>query len=120
MRIHDFAMTCTIADSVFLSRAPDQFHDRIRKLIKACRALNEHRVKIVHGFWHFETDSKGVAHHSRSSLQLVNHYQTPEEVEKLADEAELLIEDVKGWGQYLTQGVPSAVRRRPLTGFTRD
>ncbi len=49
---HDFAMTCTIAESVLSSRAGDDRRSaELRKLINACRTLNDHRVKIVHGFW---------------------------------------------------------------------
>jgi hypothetical protein len=48
---HDFAMLCTIAQHV-LSRGEDERRiAKLEKIIGKFRELNNHRVRIVHGWW---------------------------------------------------------------------
>src|SRR5580704_15021399 len=48
---HDFAMLCTIAQNV-LSRNADKTHKaKLETVIRRSRDLNNHRVRIVHGYW---------------------------------------------------------------------
>jgi hypothetical protein len=106
---HDFAMTCTIAESVLSSRAGDDGRSaELRKLIKACRALNDHRVKIVHGFWTLDDGRMGVGYLSRRSLKIEPHYKTHQEITKLADEAERLAMDLGKW----VENLPPEIRPR--------
>lgn len=100
--IHDFAMTCTIMESVFADRAGDEKSAALRKLIRGCRALNDHRVKIVHGFWSIGGEEIEVGYHSRRSLKIERHYKNHEEIAKLADEAELLMSSIGKWMQDWT------------------
>jgi hypothetical protein len=49
---HDFAVLCTIAESVLVHPAiAEDRAIRLKELIKKCRYLNDHRVRIVHGLW---------------------------------------------------------------------
>jgi len=97
--VHDFAMTCTIVESVLSNRAGDESSAELRKIIKACRALNNHRIKIVHGFWRIgeEEDRSEVGYLSRSTLKIESHYRNHEEITKLADEAERLADALGRW-----------------------
>ena len=88
--VHDFAMTCSITQSVMSSRSEDKaIEKQLQKLIGRARHLNDHRVRIVHGFWATGTDPNGVAlyHISRNKLEFEEFYSTSEEIERLADEA---------------------------------
>jgi hypothetical protein len=72
-----------------------------------CRRLNDHRVRIVHGFWGDDPfEDRYLYHLSRQSLQLEGYYADHEEVTKLANEAAQLYIDFEAW----LAGLPSGVR----------
>jgi hypothetical protein len=83
---------------VLSNRAGDESSAELKKLIKGCRALNNHRIKIVHGFWRIgEEDRSEVGYLSRSTLKIESHYRNHEEITELADEAERLANALRRW-----------------------
>jgi hypothetical protein len=84
---HDFAMTCAIAQKLFADGATKENKDKFRKLVGKCHDLNQHRVRIVHGFWFFGHSSGTLTHVSRRTLAPESYYRNPDEIAALADEA---------------------------------
>jgi len=83
---HDFALLCKAAENVFSVELPGQTKD-FKKFFSACHALNEDRVRIVHGLWVPTVEGAKLYHVSRSKLQLVAHFDDPFEVARAADRA---------------------------------
>ena len=90
---YDFSMLCTVATTIFKQEAPEKEAD-IEKVLKGCRALNNHRVRIAHGVWLHEPYGLKARHLSRQSLEPEFHYHDPEELERLAEKAQQLKIDV--------------------------
>lgn len=81
---YDFALLCTAVSKVFSKtlKTEEERH-RLKTLISKCRALNDIRVKVVHGQW-FESHEGGmVAHVSRRSLAI----EDTKEMAKLLEQA---------------------------------
>jgi hypothetical protein len=85
---HDFALLCTIAENVFSREEPQERTDELRKILSRCRKLNDHRVRIVHGWWIIGGRSGFLFHTSRQKLESVTHYNDPGQIAVLADEAD--------------------------------
>ena len=65
---HDFALLCTAVSTVFSKTLKTEEERRqLKALISKCRALNDIRVKVVHGQW-FDNEGGTVAHVSRRTL----------------------------------------------------
>jgi hypothetical protein len=90
---HDFAMTCTMAEGVIASRLKESDAAAFRDLIKRCRRLNEHRVRIVHGFWVMGEGAE-LYHISRQKLELQPFYDSAAKIVDAADEASNLRDDL--------------------------
>jgi hypothetical protein len=87
---YDFAMLCTVATTIFQQDFPEKKAE-IEDIFKQCRALNDHRVRIVHGLWTYEPTGGLITRHlSRQSLKREFHYQTREVLQQLAETAEQL------------------------------
>ena len=86
---YDFAMLCTVTTTIFQQDYPERKAE-IENILKQCRALNDHRVRIVHGLWTYQTEGLMTRHLSRQSLKREFYYQKPEELEQLAETAERL------------------------------
>jgi hypothetical protein len=85
---HDFALLCTIAENVFFREEPKERTDELRKILSRCRNLNDHRVRIVHGWWIIAGQTGFLFHTSRQRLESVGHYDDPSQIATLADEAD--------------------------------
>jgi hypothetical protein len=86
---YDFSMLCTVTVKILQHEFPEK-RAEIQKVFKPCRALNDHRVHIVHSLWTHDTDGLTARHLSRQSLELKIHYQNPEELQQLTETAEQL------------------------------
>ena len=96
---HDFAMLCTMAQSV-LSRGEDETRvSQLKTLIAKCRTLNDHRVRMVHGLWSIGQRSGSLLHVSRQRLEPKKHYGDAKELYDLADEAGKLSAQLWDWSR---------------------
>jgi hypothetical protein len=87
---YDFAMLCTVATTIFQQDFPERKAE-IENIFKQCRALNDHRLRIAHGFWTYEPTGGLITRHlSRQSLKREPHYQSREVLQQLAETAEQL------------------------------
>jgi hypothetical protein len=94
---HDFAMLCTMAQSVLCRGADENRTAQLKTLISRCRKLNDHRVRIVHGWWHIGHRSGSLQHVSRQRLESSKYYMDAREIAGLADEANNLSIDLWQW-----------------------
>jgi hypothetical protein len=85
MSSYDFAMLCTITESVFSKTLNADATAKLIKLIKKCRDLNIDRVRVAHGLWVVSQDGGRVHHVPRGSLQPKWHLEQAERLQKLAD-----------------------------------
>jgi hypothetical protein len=85
---HDFALLCTAVTTVFSKtlKSEDQQRD-LKRLIGRCRALNDTRVKVVHGQWFTFAEGGTVAHISRRSLKTEDTKDMAALLEKEANDA---------------------------------
>jgi hypothetical protein len=84
---HDFAMLCTIAQKI-LTRGKDKEQvAKIKSVIVRCRALNDARVRIAHGYWRVGHPMAKLIHSSRQKLEPVAHFRDVDEIVALVDEA---------------------------------
>jgi hypothetical protein len=112
---HDFAMLCNIADAILLqeSKVPDGYWDglkdtnmprgnrvkkdyqveiteradKLKKLIKECKQLNDDRVRVVHGLWYVGGDRVALYHVSRQKLKHSTYFQQADDLASKADTA---------------------------------
>jgi hypothetical protein len=75
---YDFSMLCTVLERTLLKKKPAKEHDDINKFFKRCRAVNDVRVKIVHGSWSIWS----VTHMSRQTLEEKQYPMPPAEIHK--------------------------------------
>jgi hypothetical protein len=108
---YDFAMLCTVTTTIFKQEFPGK-KGEIEKVFKQCRALNDHRVHIAHGFWTYESGRLAARHQSRHSLKQAFYYQNPEELERVNETAHQLMLEV------LT--LFASTFQRPLEGADTD
>jgi hypothetical protein len=94
---HDFAMLCTIAQKVLPIGMDDAAEKYLKPIIKKMRDLNDHRVRIVHGWWIIGGRVSSLHHVSRGQLTSTTHYQTPGEIAALADKALDLDLELREW-----------------------
>jgi hypothetical protein len=94
---HDFSMACTIAQDVLSRGASEKRKTELKALISKCRALNDHRVRIVHGLWRVGRPEGSLLHAPRQNLRTSSYYEDVSEVQNLADEASKLVLDLWDW-----------------------
>lgn len=89
---HDFALLCTAVTTVYSKiLKTDEERKILKQLISKCRAMNDLRVKVVHGHQWFPGYNGGmVAHVSRQTLQLKDTPGMTEILEKAAKEGSTL------------------------------
>jgi hypothetical protein len=88
---HDFALLCTAVSKVFSKTLKTkEERDRLKTLINKCRALNDIRVKVVHGQWFAFYEGGMVAHVSRRTLAI----EDTKDMAKLLEQATNEIRDV--------------------------
>src|SRR4029077_10280359 len=84
---YDFAVFCTVTQSVLLSKYPDK-RPEIEQVFKKCRKLNDERVRIAHGMWSHAIKTGLIARYaSRTKLKGEYFYEDPEALPKLGAEA---------------------------------
>ena len=80
----DVAVLCTLAITVFASR---ENADEIKSLVNRFRELNNHRQRVAHGLWVPFIEGGSVLFTARSSLKGASHQKQQDALEKLADDA---------------------------------
>jgi hypothetical protein len=90
---YDFAMLCTITTNILRQELPENKAE-IDKVFSQCRALNDHRVRIAHGVWTYQSHGLMATHLSRHSLKEEPYYYNPRELERLTEKAEQLEREV--------------------------
>ena len=93
---HDFALLCTAVKTVYLRLLKtDEERAILKQLISECRALNDLRVKVVHGEVWFPGHNGGtVAHVSRQTLELKDTSGMAERLEQAAAQSGRLFGDL--------------------------
>lgn len=76
---YDFAMLCTVLEKTILKKRSDKDAKAVKKFFKRCRAVNDTRVKIVHGNWSIWK----VTHMSRQTLEAKEYPMSPSEIDKV-------------------------------------
>jgi hypothetical protein len=72
---HDFALLCTAVTTVYSDVLKTEDEKKLlKKLISQCRAMNDTRVKVVHGQLFPADDGGWVSHRSRQNLKLENTF----------------------------------------------
>jgi hypothetical protein len=67
---HDFGLLCTAVTTVYSEiLRTEEDHRQLKTVISKCRALNDTRVKVVHGQWFAFSRGGTVAHKSRQTLR---------------------------------------------------
>jgi hypothetical protein len=93
---HDFALLCTAVTSVYSDIFKnDEDKKLLKKLISQCRAMNDTRVKVVHGQWFPFVDGGTVAHRSRQNLKLEDTSGMATFLEKQSQEGRALFVDLQ-------------------------
>lgn len=84
---HDFALLCTVAQTVFSTCLSKDQLPKLEALISRLRRLNEERVRVVHGLWVVTIEGGKLHHVSRNKLRAQTHFDEPrgEAIARLAD-----------------------------------
>jgi hypothetical protein len=90
---YDFALSCTVLQSVVKISREQSVSDELSEIIKKCRALNDERVRVVHGYWEAHRDQ--LHHVSRNSLQLMEYDERADYLDRQADVASRLRVELK-------------------------
>jgi hypothetical protein len=84
---HDFSRLCDVAGNVLVPLVDETQSNRLKKLISKCKALNDERVRIVHGLWFVSSKEGRLIHASRGQIQAKVYFEKHIEVATLADRA---------------------------------
>jgi hypothetical protein len=89
---YDFFVLCTVTKNVLLKKYDDP-KDRaaIEKVLNQCAALNDERVRVAHGMWSHGPAGLAAAYVARRTLQRGYHFDDPDELPKLIDNAKELM-----------------------------
>jgi hypothetical protein len=90
---YDFAMLCTVTRELICKQLPHRTRD-VEKLFNKCRKLNDDRVRVAHGMWSLGRDGLVARHIQRSSLQPQYFFEKRNELGRLAEEAQRLMQAV--------------------------
>jgi hypothetical protein len=82
---HDFSRLCDIAGTVLVPVVDETQSNRLKKLISKCKALNDDRVRIVHGLWFVSSKEGRLICASRGQIQAKVYFEKHTEVATLAD-----------------------------------
>jgi hypothetical protein len=83
---YDFVKLCEVASVAHRSQCDDPEEIKnLESLIKRSKALNDTRVRIVHGLWSPSPRGPYLRHMSRNSLKVQQHFSDPR---ALADEVQ--------------------------------
>jgi|SRR5580658_6812641 hypothetical protein len=87
---YDFAMLCKVFREVVGADKSNAQKKQLERWCDACLALNTERVRIAHGTWTLGSEGPSARVVSRSTLKPKSYFGTPEEIDRLSDEAEHL------------------------------
>jgi hypothetical protein len=104
--MHDFSLLCTIAENVLPVGMKETADRTLKPIIAKFRELNNHRVRIAHGWWIVGGRSGWVSHVSRQKLKSTNFYNDPSQITALADAAYDLDIELRRW--YRENTLPSS------------
>lgn len=90
---YDFAMLCTVTQNILIQIKPSK-DGELQKLFNKCRKLNEERVKVAHGLWTPGPNGPMARHVSRAKLKHEYHFEHPEKLATLAENAKVLMAEV--------------------------
>jgi hypothetical protein len=94
---HDFALLCTIAQKVLPLGMKNGSDQLLRPVLSKFRELNNHRVRIAHGWWLTHGRHPQMFHTSRSKLVSEGFYRSPLEIAALADQVDMLDIQLRDW-----------------------
>jgi hypothetical protein len=87
---YDFALLCTVTQKVLVDRYPTS-EKAIKDLFKRCHALNNERLRVVHGTWAEGTEGLASRHASRQKLSAEWYYDDPLALQKHIEEAKQVV-----------------------------
>jgi hypothetical protein len=90
---YDFAMLCNVTTKILKQEFPEKKAE-IAKIFNQCLALNNHRVRIAHGLWTYQSHGLMAHHLSRQTLKQKAYYHSPKELERLTETAQQLEREV--------------------------
>ena len=90
-------MSCTIAQKVLPAGMDETAAADLKPIIKKMRELNDHRVRIVHGWWVIGGHMTFLQHVSRGQLKSSNYYTDSSEITALADMVLDLDGELRAW-----------------------
>jgi hypothetical protein len=93
---YDFAKLCNVTREASIVKYPERKAE-LGRLFKACLKLNESRVLVAHGMWLDDLDGLSLRIVSRGTFQTHVHSFKKDELERLADKAQELMQRVMGF-----------------------
>jgi hypothetical protein len=93
---YDFAKQCNVTREVSIVKYPER-KTQLQKLFRACLKLNESRVLVAHGMWLDDLDGLSLRIVSRGTFQTHVHSFKRDELERLAEKAQELMQRVMGF-----------------------
>lgn len=94
---YDFAALCNVMKKLLTVLHPEK-KDVVESLYNECQKLNnEARVRVAHGLWTEGAEGLMVRHVSRGSLEAAYYFEDPQELYRLADKAQELMQRVIGF-----------------------
>lgn len=85
MLMFDFANLVQTLSSYYKENIEDEIiRNRILKLLKKCHSMNQNRVKIAHGTWYFNNESRGsLVHMKRGGIKSQEYFNDINEIKLL-------------------------------------
>ena len=83
---YDFALLCTVTKKVLVNKYPSG-KEAIEGVFARCHALNNERLRVVHGTWAEGAEGLASRHASRQKLSAEWHYNSPQALQKQIEEA---------------------------------
>jgi hypothetical protein len=88
---YDFRMLCKVTEEIIKNKYPEKTKN-CENFFKSCLAINDERVRIAHGLWCGFGDS--VRHVSRGTLKAKHYYENSEDLPKLINTVQILIQKI--------------------------
>jgi hypothetical protein len=102
---YDFAKLCKVTCKVSCIKAPSRKKEYV-KVFNECLDLNSKRVLVAHGMWTDDFDGLSVTHVHRDKLESQRHEFKKDELRKLSDKAQQLLQRVIGFNPAPPQSDP--------------
>jgi hypothetical protein len=95
---YDFAVLCKVTGTILTQKYPKRRQD-IERVLNRCFDLNTERVRVAHGLWTMDEFGSRAWHISRNSLKEDRHFENPEALARLTEEARLCMVEVATIGR---------------------